>query len=194
LLHVSMKNSQVTRQRARLLPAAKGRVLEIGIGSGLNLPHYGPSVTSVDGIDLSPPLLAMASKKVEGRYFPVTLHAGSAEALPFDAGTFDTVVSTWTLCSIADWAAALTEIRRVLKSDGAMLFIEHGRAPEDAVARWQDRLTPIWRRCAGGCHLSRDIAAMVRDTGFWLEDLETGYMIKGPRILTWHYKGVAHPR
>ena len=194
LLHISMKNSQVTRHRARIIPAARGRVLEIGIGSGLNLPFYGTSVSSVDGIDLSPQLLAMASKAVAGRHFPVTFHAESAERLPFDDGTFDTVVSTWTLCSIADWSAALAEIRRVLKREGAMLFIEHGRAPEEAVARWQDRLTPFWRRCAGGCHLDRDIGAMVQQSGFRLGKLETGYMIKGPRVLTWHYEGMAHPR
>ena len=189
-----MKNAQVTRHRARIIPAARGRVLEIGIGSGLNLPHYGPAVSSVDGIDLSPQLLAIASKAVVGRHFPVTFHAESAEALPFDDNSFDTVVSTWTLCSIADWASALAEVRRVLKTDGSMLFIEHGRAPDASVARWQDRLTPIWRRCAGGCHLSRDIAAMVRGSGFRLETLETGYIIKGPRVLTWHYEGVAYSR
>lgn len=194
LLHVSMKNAQVTRHRARVVPAARGRVLEIGIGSGLNIPHYGSAVSSVDGIDPSPRLLAMAANAVAGRHFPVTLHAGSAEALPFDDATFDTVVSTWTLCSITDWAAALADIRRVLKSDGSLVFIEHGRAPEASVARWQDRLTPLWRRCAGGCHLSRDIAAMVRGSGFRLENLETGYLIRGPRVLTWHYEGVAFPR
>lgn len=194
LLHASMKNSRVSPLRSRVVPAASGRVLEIGMGSGLNLPFYGSAVRSVDGIDLSPPLLAMAAKSVAGVRFPVTLHAGSVEVLPFDANAFDTVVSTWTLCSIEDWPAALTEIRRVLKPEGAMLFIEHGRAPEHGVARWQDRLTPFWRRCAGGCHLGRDIAAMLRGTGFGLEKLETGYMIKGPRILTWHYQGIAHPR
>lgn len=193
LLHLSMKNRQVTRHRARILPAARGRVLEVGIGSGLNLRHYGAGVTSVDGVDPSTPLLAMAAKAVAPLRFPVTLHARAAEALPFDGGRFDTVVSTWTLCSIADWRAALGEMRRVLKPDGRMIFIEHGRALDRRVARWQARLTPLWRRCAGGCHLDRDIAAMPRDTGFRLDRLETGYMVTGPRMLTCHYEGVARP-
>lgn len=191
LLHVSMKNPEVRKQRARIVPAAAGRVLEIGIGSGLNLQHYGSNVTSVDGIDPSPALLGMAGDAAVQASFPVTLHHGSAEALPFAQGAFDTVLSTWTMCSIPDIGRALTEIRRVLKPGGALIFIEHGRAPAPAVARWQARLDPLWGRCAGGCHLNRDIVGLVEAADFRFRRLDEGYLVKGPKFLTWHFDGEA---
>ncbi len=191
LLHVSMKNPEVRRQRARIVPAAAGRVLEIGIGSGLNLPHYGASVASVDGIDPSSALLGMAGNAVTQVRFPVTLHHGSAEELPFAQGAFDTVISTWTMCLIPDIGRALAEIRRVLKPSGVLVFIEHGRAPAPAVARWQDRLDPLWGRCAGGCHLNRDIAGLVEAADFRFRRLDEGYLVKGPKFLTWHFDGEA---
>lgn len=192
LLHVSMRMPSVRRRREAVLPAAAGRVLEIGIGSGLNLPHYGPAVTSVDGVDPSGVLLAMAGGAVRGLGFPLSLHCGPAEALPFANASFDTVVSTWTLCSIPDPSAALVEMRRVLRPGGNFLFVEHGLSPEPGVARWQHRLTPLWQRCAGGCHLDRDIASLIADARFGFEKLETGYLVPGPHFLTWHYQGVAH--
>ncbi len=191
LLHVSMKNPEVRRQRARIAPAATGRVLEIGIGSGLNLQHYGAAVTSVDGIDPSPALLGMAGNAAVHVGFPVTLHHGSAETLPFGQGAFDTVMSTWTMCSIPDIDRALREIRRVLKPGGALVFLEHGRAPSAAVARWQTRLDPLWGRCAGGCHLNRDIAGLVEAADFRFRRLDEGYLVKGPKFLTWHFDGEA---
>lgn len=187
-----MRMPSVRRRREALLPAASGKLLEIGIGSGLNLPHYGPAVTSVDGVDPSATLLAMAGGAVQGLGFPLSLHKASAEELPFANASFDTVVSTWTLCSIANPSAALTEMRRVLRPGGRFLFIEHGLSPEPGVARWQHRLTPLWRRCAGGCHLDRDIASLIADARFGFEKLETGYLVPGPRLLTWNYQGAAH--
>lgn len=192
LLHVSMRMPAVRRRREALLPAATGRVLEVGIGSGLNLPHYGPGVTSVDGVDPSGALLAIAGGAVQDLHFPVSLHCVSAESLPFGNAAFDTVVSTWTLCSIPDPLAALVEMRRVLRPGGTLLFVEHGLSPDPGVARWQHRLTPLWRRCAGGCHLDRDIGSLIADARFGFETLETGYLVSGPRLLTWHYQGVAH--
>lgn len=191
LLHVSMKNREVRKQRARVVPAAVGRVLEIGIGSGLNLQYCGPNVLSVDGVDPSPALLGMAGDAAVRAGFPVTLHHGSAEALPFENGTFDTVLSTWTMCSIPDIGRALGEIRRVLKPGGTLIFIEHGKAPAPSVARWQTRLDPLWGRCAGGCHLNRDIAALVEAADFRFRRLEEGYLVKGPKFLTWHFDGEA---
>jgi ubiquinone/menaquinone biosynthesis C-methylase UbiE len=192
LLHGSMRMPSIRRRREALLPAAAGRVLEIGIGSGLNLPYYGPSVTSVDGVDPSARLLAMAGGAVRELDFPLSLHRGSAEALPFADASFDTIVSTWTLCSIPDPLAALGEMRRVLRPGGRFLFVEHGLSPDTGVARWQHRLTPFWRRCAGGCHLDRDMASLIADARFGFETLETGYLVPGPHLLTWHYQGVAH--
>jgi ubiquinone/menaquinone biosynthesis C-methylase UbiE len=122
----------------------------------------------------------------------VELIEGVAEALPFDAGSIDTVVSTWTLCSIADAGAALQEMRRVLKPSGHLLFVEHGRSPDERVRRWQDRLTPVWKRVAGGCHLNRPIAQLVEDAGFAIDGMATGYM-EGPRPMTFMYEGTARP-
>ena len=140
LLNLAMRNKGLEAYRRRLVPAAEGRVLEIGIGSGLNLPFYGPGVAEVVGLDPSAPLLRMAG-----------LLEGSAEAIPLEDASFDTVLTTWTLCSVRDAGAALAEIRRVLKPAGHLLFVEHGSAPDAAVARWQDRLTPLWKPIAGGC-------------------------------------------
>jgi ubiquinone/menaquinone biosynthesis C-methylase UbiE len=193
LLHHSMKNREVGRWRAKVIPAARGRVLEIGVGSGLNLPHYSGRVTGLSAIDPSPELLALARRMLAGAELEVSLLQGSAEALPFDDGSFDSVVSTWTLCSIGQVSRALGELRRVLRPDGTLIFIEHGQAPDPRVARWQDRLNPLWNRCAGGCNLNRRIDRLIAEAGFRITGLETGYLIKGPRPLTYHYQGQAEP-
>jgi ubiquinone/menaquinone biosynthesis C-methylase UbiE len=186
-----MRNRDLAAQRKCLLPAARGRVLEIGIGSGLNLPFYPPEVDSLVGIDPSEKLLAMTRKKVPGLAFTVELVRDGAERLSFENDSFDNVVTTWTLCSIAEAGAALSEMRRVLKPEGELIFIEHGQAPEPKVARWQDRVNPIWRRFAGGCNLNRPIEQMITGAGFAMTAFETGYLIKGPRTHTFHYKGRA---
>ncbi|NNG05025.1 MAG: class I SAM-dependent methyltransferase [Inquilinus sp.] len=191
LIDLSMRNRRVAERRQGIVPNARGRVLEIGIGSGLNLPFYDPGVEAVVGVDPSAKLLAMARRAAERVAPAVELVEHSAEALPFDTASFDTVVSTWTLCSIPDVNAALTEIRRVLKPAGSFLFIEHGAAAEPAVARWQDRLNPVWGRFSGGCHLNRPIDALVRQAGLAIAELETGYLLKGPRLLAYHYDGRA---
>lgn len=177
--------------RRRLLPAASGRVLEVGVGSGLNLPLYGSAVTSVLGIDPSNELLAKAAQAARTLPLKVDLLACGAEDIPAPAGSFDTVVTTWTLCTIPEAEQALKEMRRLLKPDGHLLFVEHGYSPEPRVAAWQDRLNPLWTRCAGGCNMNRPIDSLIRGAGFRIDRLETGYMVKGPRPLTYLFEGMA---
>lgn len=194
MIHHAMASAQVARLRSEVIPAATGEVLEIGIGSGLNLPFYGGDARSVVGIDPSDGLLRRARKLAAGTPVDTTVVPGSAEALPFDTASFDSVLTTWTLCSIPDPSAALGEMRRVLRRTGSLVFVEHGRAPDGAVRRWQDRINPLWTRCSGGCNMNRDIFTLIRDAGFSIDHESTGHMLKGPKILTFHYRGIATPR
>jgi ubiquinone/menaquinone biosynthesis C-methylase UbiE len=192
LIHLAMRTKAATVERADIVPLAAGIVLEIGVGSGLNLPFYGPAVEHLYALDPSPVLLAMAKRRAVRMTVPVGWIEGSAEAIPLEDQLADTVVTTWTLCTMADPARALREMRRVLKCGGRLLFIEHGRAPEADVRAWQDRLTPLWRRIAGGCHLNRPIDALLRTGGFELQALSTGYGA-GPRPFEYLFRGVARP-
>jgi ubiquinone/menaquinone biosynthesis C-methylase UbiE len=191
LIDFGMRRKPLVRLREDAVAAARGQVLEIGIGSGLNLPFYRRDLEGLWGIDPSPELLAMARAQAAWVHFPVSLGEGRAEDLPLDDHAVDSVVMTWTLCSVADPIRALAEIRRVLRPGGSLIFIEHGAAPEAAVRRWQDRLTPLWCRLVGGCHLNRPIERLIEDAGLRLADLETGYLVRGPRPLTFHYRGRA---
>jgi len=193
LTHLAMRQKNLAAYRGRVVPAAEGRVLEIGIGSGLNLPFYSRNVHHVIGLDPSPKLLAMARRTERWQSGLVEFVQGSAEKIPLESATIDTVVTTWTLCSIPDASGALHEMHRVLKSGGRLLFVEHGRAPDPNVVRWQDRLTPLWKRLGGGCHLNRAIATLIEGAGFQFERLETGY-IRGPKIMTFMYEGSARLR
>ena len=171
---------------------ASGDVLEIGFGTGRNLEHYGNDVESVHGID---PLVTRGVRKVEERIeragFPVQCAALCADnRLPFDAGRFDCIVTTWTLCSIPDAEAALSEMRRVLKPGGRYLFIEHGRSREQSVIQWQDRLNPLWNRLTDGCNINRPIDSLVERGGFELASLKE-FRGKGPAIVSSLYRGVA---
>jgi len=191
VIHLGMKTREVTRYRKRVIPAARGRVLEVGIGSGLNLPFYSTEVEAVYALDPSERLLAMARKAARQAPFGTELVCRSAEEIPVDDKTFDSVVVTWALCSIADAPKALGEMRRVLRPDGELIFIEHGLSSEPRIAAWQNRLNPLWKRCAGGCNLNRPMDALIRAAGFRITRLETGYLLKGPRPLTYHYQGRA---
>jgi ubiquinone/menaquinone biosynthesis C-methylase UbiE len=192
LTSLSMRNRHLAAYRDRVVPAASGRVLEVGVGSGLNLPLYSTDVQQVIGLEPSPKLLNMA-RHVGRRSFPVNLIEGSAEKIPLEKASVDTVVTTWTLCTIPDVDRALHEMRRALKPGGRLLFVEHGRAPDPNVVWWQDWLTPVWKRVGGGCHLNRAIASLIEGAGFRLERLETGYM-HGPKPMTFMYEGSARPR
>jgi ubiquinone/menaquinone biosynthesis C-methylase UbiE len=155
VLDLVMRQKQLKPSRERVAKAASGKVLEVGIGSGLNLPLYGVQTDELYGLDPSRELLGFAEKRASKVSLPIKLLGGSSEALPLDDRSIDAVAMTFTLCSMDDTGKALAEIRRVLKPGGRFLFAEHGRAPETGVARWQDRLTPLWTRLAGGCHLNR---------------------------------------
>lgn len=181
-------------QREKVVPQAQGRVLEVGIGSGLNLPFYDPArVEKLWGLEPAPEIRRMAEKKAAGSPIPVEFIDLPGETIPLEDNSVDTVVTTYTLCTIPDAVRALHEMRRVLKTGGQLLFSEHGRAPDAAVRRWQDRLTPMWKRIGGGCHLNRDIPELLRQGGFAVDRLETMYL-PGPRPMTFTYWGAAIPR
>lgn len=192
LIDIAMRNKDTTRLRAEWIPRAHGEVLEVGIGSGLNLAFYSSDVQRVYGVDPSAELQRMARKRTTGRPVKVEfLSQSAAEPLPIPDKSIDTVVVTWTLCSIADPPKALQQMKRVLKPGGRLMFIEHGRAPDSDVAVWQDRLTPIWKRIGGGCRLNLKIDEMLATAGFQIDQLRTFYL-PGPRPMTYTYQGLAH--
>lgn len=183
----------VGRQRQKVVPLAQGRVLEIGIGTGLNLAYYDKArIEKIVGLDPGLEMHWLAQKRVERSGLAVELVGLSAEQIPYEAGSFDTVLVTYSLCTIADPVAALGEMRRVLKPGGKLLFCEHGLAPDASVRRWQRRLDPFWTKLAGGCHLDRDIPGLLRQAGFRVADMQTLYL-PGPRPLTYNYWGAAEP-
>jgi ubiquinone/menaquinone biosynthesis C-methylase UbiE len=190
LLDVAMRNYVLDPYRRRAIKSAHGLVLEIGVGSGLNLSLYGPAVGRVIGLDPSSELLRLARKRATRAVIPVSMVRASAERIPFADAAFDAIVMTWTLCSIPNPIAALIEMRRVLMPGGRLLFVEHGLSPEIRIARWQHRLTPYWRRIGGGCHLDRKMDDLIRTAGFQVDAVETGYM-KGPKPWTFMYQGSA---
>jgi ubiquinone/menaquinone biosynthesis C-methylase UbiE len=192
LCHFAMRNRRLLPYRERVIGAAQGRVLEIGMGSGLNLPFYRAGVREILGLEPSPQLIAMAKRTAQTSLTPATFIEGSAGSIPLNDNSIDTVVTTWTLCTIPDAEAALNEMRRVLNPGGHLLFVEHGLAPEESVRKWQNLLTPAWKCVSGGCHLNRPIASLIESSGFRLDRLETGYM-PGPRLMTFFYEGSARP-
>ena len=192
LVDLSMRNKRLRPYRERVAGAAEGRILDIGIGSGLNLPFYGQNVKQIVGIEPSPMLLDMARNAARRSMSHLELVEGTAEAIPIESASIDTVVTTWTMCSIPNVDGALAEMRRVLSSGGSLLFVEHGRAPEPRVRWWQDHPTPAWKCLSGGCHLNRAIEDLVQRAGFRIEHIEKGYM-RGPEPLTFMYEGRARP-
>ena len=181
----------IRRQRENIVPLASGEVLEIGIGTGLNLRHYDKAkVQRLVGLDPALEMHRLATKRMREAGLAVELIGLPAERIPYDDGSFDTVVLTYTLCSIPHPVAALKEMRRVLKPGARLLFCEHGLAPEDAVRRWQRRLNPLWGKIGGGCQLDRDIPALLKAGGFRPTDLQAAYL-PGPRPLAYNYWGTA---
>lgn len=192
LVDVTMRNKEATRYRSQIVPQARGRVLEIGVGSGLNLPFYGAGVEQICGLDPSEELLSMARKKARASACPVSFLAHSGEEIPLDNGSVDTVVTTWTLCTIPDPVKALLEMKRVLKPGGMLLFAEHGLAPEAGVQGWQQRLNPLWSRITGGCNLNRKMDELIQASGFRIVELKMEYA-EGPRPMSYIYSGQAQP-
>jgi ubiquinone/menaquinone biosynthesis C-methylase UbiE len=192
LTDLTMQNDQAARYRARVVPQARGLVLEIGAGSGLNLPFYGSAVEHLTALDPSPELQQMARKRAIGTPFPVEFVEGGAEQIPLADHSVDSVVMTWTLCSIPHPERALAEMRRVLKPDGSLWFVEHGLAPQPRVAALQSYMSPLWTRFAGGCHLSRKMDELILAAGFRFEEFVAEYA-KGLRILSYFYLGRARP-
>lgn len=194
IIHFTCGLKPTMKQREKVVPLAEGRVLEIGIGSGLNIPFYDASkVNHLWGIDPSSDMWAIAQKNAAEHHLDAEFIEAGAESIPLDNGAADTVVMTYTMCTIAEVQSALDEVRRVLKSGGSLIFCEHGEAPDKNIQRWQNRMNPIWRRMGGGCNLNRPIPRLLEQSGFHSRDMQTMY-IPGWKPACFNYWGTANYR
>lgn len=192
VINAACGGKPVAKQRQKIVPQAEGRVLEIGMGSGLNIPFYDVNkVEMVWGLEPSEGMRKKARPRVEAAPFDLQWLGLPGEQIPLDENSADTIVLTYTLCTIPDWKAALLQMRRVLKPGGKLLFSEHGKAPDEAVRQWQDRINPYWNKIAGGCHLNRDIPALLTEGGFEIKELESLYMPSTPKFAGFTYWGYA---
>ena len=194
LLDTAMSHRQLRQPRRRVLANATGRILEVGFGTGANLAHYPSSVRRIEALDPDPHLDRFSGPRIARSLIDVDFHHLDAERLPFEQARFDTIVCTFTLCSIVDVERALVEIRRVLKPGGQFLFLEHGLAPDPAVARWQRRLNPLQRRLGGGCNLTRDTLALLDGVGLTLRNSSQYYLQRVPKFLGYVTEGAAERR
>jgi ubiquinone/menaquinone biosynthesis C-methylase UbiE len=193
LMHRVCSHADITRERETIVPLAKGRILEVGIGSGLNLPFYDPSkVDRVWGLDPSGSLKKIAEKKAMKMPFDVEFIGLTGEDIPLGKNSIDTMLVTYTLCSIPDVLKALHEMNRVLKPGGALVFCEHGRAPDEKINKWQDRMNPAWTKISGGCNLNRPISELIQTGGFKIVTLDAAYNSQ-VKVLGYRYKGIAVP-
>ncbi|MAM59996.1 MAG: SAM-dependent methyltransferase [Maritimibacter sp.] len=193
LVHLTMRSGLLEEHRRRTVTRARGVVLELGFGSGLNLPFYqSEQITQLYALEPDVSMLKFAHKLIARATFPVEILQTGAERIPLPDQSVDTVLCTWTLCTIPSVEAALAEARRVLRPEGQFVFVEHGLSPDPKVARWQHRLTPLWRRCAGGCHLNRQADVLLRAAGFELGSVDTGYLGR-PKTMTYMYEGRTQP-
>lgn len=184
----------IESRRREIVPLAEGRVFELGCGGGLNQALYDRTrVTGFAGIDPHARLLDHARERAGAMGWDYDIREGFGEEIPFPDSSFDTAVCTYTLCSVGDPAKVLSELRRILKPQGRLLFLEHGRAPDAEIARWQERIEPLWKPLAGGCHLTRPVGASLRGAGFEVEPFGQAYLDNTPRVVGWMEWGVARP-
>lgn len=192
LINLAMQDKAAAAERARYVPMAGGEVLEVGAGSALNIPFYSGEVERLVALEPSVEGWQLGHKRVAAARFPVEFMQASAESIPAPDAAFDCVVMTWALCTIAAPEKALAEIARLLKQTGRLIFIEHGRSPENKVSSWQDRLNPAWRALAGGCNMNRPIDQLIERAKFAVSHLDTGYSA-GPKMLSYLFRGIASP-
>lgn len=190
VLDLAMRNKDLAALRAFWVSQAYGDVLEIGMGSGLNLPFYSAEVRQIFGVEPSMEMQRMARNRLGGGRSVAFLSQFAEERLPLEESSMDTVLSTWTLCTISDVPSALREMRRVLKPDGRFIFVEHGHSQDAGVVVWQNRLNPVWKRIGGGCNLNRKIVELIEGAGFRITELKTEYL-PGPRPMTYTFQGLA---
>lgn len=192
LIRCACSTGQVLKRRSFVVPLAKGDVFELGCGGGINQEFYDKdAVSSYAGIDPHVGLLDTARAAAQAKGWRADIRQGVGEDIPFPNAQFDTVVCTFTLCSVQDPARVLSEMRRILRPGGQALFLEHGRAPDADVAKWQDRIEPVWKRLAGGCHLTRPIGSAFRGAGFEVEPIGQGYLPNAPKFAMWNEWGAA---
>ncbi|WP_457445102.1 class I SAM-dependent methyltransferase [Thermostichus sp. MS-CIW-26] len=193
LLDLALSGERIERYRRQLLAHVQESVLEIGFGTGLNLSCYPEHIRKITGVDPNPGMGSLARRRIASSPIAVDWQVADAQKLPFPSQSFDSVVSTWTLCSIPNVAKALGEIRRVLRAGGKLFFLEHGLSEDPQVQRWQNRLNPLQKVIADGCNLNRDMARLIREAGFRFEQLERFYMPDQPRFIGYTYQGIALP-
>ncbi|CAM3776507.1 class I SAM-dependent methyltransferase [Parendozoicomonas haliclonae] len=192
LLNFACSRKSINKKRSELVQHAKGRVLEIGFGTGLNLDFYQPdNIDTVIALEPCEEMLKKSQGNIKRSVMAIELMSQPAEKIPLQDNSVDTVLSTYTLCTICDWSSALSEIRRVLKPEGQFLFVEHGLAPDTSVRNWQTKINPVWRRLFGGCNLDRNIIQMIKGAGFDIERLEEEYVQRLPKIAGFTYLGAA---
>ena len=190
-LNCACGSKPINYQRQKVVPLAKGKVLDIGIGSGLNIPFYNSDkIDKVIGIDPSHELIELAKELAIDSKASIELVIGSAESIPYPDNFFDTVLVTYTMCTIPNVAIANKEMWRVLKDDGRLIFCEHGLAPDKKISKWQNRIDPFWGKIAGGCHLNRDIQKLITDAGFSFETLDKMYIPSTPKFAGYNYWGI----
>ncbi|MBV1920569.1 MAG: class I SAM-dependent methyltransferase [Pseudomonadales bacterium] len=192
VINLACGSKPILRQREKIVPQAEGRILEIGMGSGINIPYYDTNkVDKVWGLEPSTGMRKKAQKRVDAAPFDLEWLDLPGEEIPLDNNSVDTIVLTYTLCTIPDWRAAVEQMRRVLKPGGKLLFSEHGKAPDAAVQAWQNRVNPMWMKIAGGCHLNRNIPELLKEGGFDIKELDTLYVPKTPKIAAFTFWGYA---
>ena len=191
-LNCACGSKPINYQRQKVVPLAKGKVLDIGIGSGLNIPFYNSDkIDQVIGIDPSHELIELAKELANDSKASIDFVIGSAESIPYPDNFFDTVLVTYTMCTIPNVAIANKEMWRVLKDDGRLIFCEHGLAPDKKISKWQNRIDPFWGKIAGGCHLNRNIQKLITDAGFSFESLDKMYIPSTPKFAGYNYWGVS---